>query len=246
MQGFSDPQRELLDADSVTGHLLPAGSVFGFLAQHRLALFPAEMFTDLFRSGRGPAQCGPGCGRVGVGAAGVAWFVGSAGRRRGDVRSAVEGGVRARGHRHLFPCDHVDLLAAATGGIEVAGPDLRRCPDGDQADRGDQGKDPAGAGLHRARRRGATQDTVTQLVQAPRRSWWDGRPRVTTPGRVKPDIAWDDKAAKAGYGSSRRHPDDCCGWFVRLCAHPNGTERGFGDLRVRRSTAALRRRSPSG
>ena len=73
---------------------------------------------------------------------------------------------------------------------------------------------------------------MTQLVQAPRRSWWDGRPRVTTPGRVKPDIAWDDKAAKAGYGSSRRHPDDCCGWFVRLCAHPNGTERGFGDLRV--------------
>ena len=29
MQGFSDPQRELLDADSVTGHLLPTGSVFG-------------------------------------------------------------------------------------------------------------------------------------------------------------------------------------------------------------------------
>ena len=27
MQGFSDPQRELLDADSVTGHLLPTGSV---------------------------------------------------------------------------------------------------------------------------------------------------------------------------------------------------------------------------
>ncbi len=52
MQGFSDPQRELLDADSVTGHLLPAGSVFGFLAQHGLALFPAEMFTDLVPSGR--------------------------------------------------------------------------------------------------------------------------------------------------------------------------------------------------
>jgi hypothetical protein len=32
----------------------------------------------------------------------------------------------------------------------------------------------------------ATQDTVTQLVPAPRRSWWDGRPRVTTPGRVNP------------------------------------------------------------
>ena len=53
MQGLSDGQRELLDAQSVTGHLLPVGSVFAFLAQHRLALFPAEMFTDLFPSGRG-------------------------------------------------------------------------------------------------------------------------------------------------------------------------------------------------
>jgi len=59
MQGFSDPQRELLDADSVTGHLLPTGSVFGFLAQHRLASFPAEMFTDLFPSGRGRPSVAP-------------------------------------------------------------------------------------------------------------------------------------------------------------------------------------------
>ena len=55
MQGFSDPQRELLDAESVTGHLLPTGSVFGFLAEHRLVLFPAEMFTDLSR----PVEAGP-------------------------------------------------------------------------------------------------------------------------------------------------------------------------------------------
>jgi len=53
MRGLSDGQRELLDAQSVTGHLLPAGSVFAFLAQHRQALFPAEMFADLFPSGRG-------------------------------------------------------------------------------------------------------------------------------------------------------------------------------------------------
>ena len=59
MQGFSDPQREVLDADSVTGHLLPAGSVFGFLAEHRLTLFPAEMFTDLFPSGRGRPSVAP-------------------------------------------------------------------------------------------------------------------------------------------------------------------------------------------
>ena len=53
MQGRSDDQREILDAESVTGHLLKAGSVFGFLAEHRRELFPDEMFGDLFPSGRG-------------------------------------------------------------------------------------------------------------------------------------------------------------------------------------------------
>ena len=37
----------------MTGHLLKAGSVFGFLAAHRRELFPDEMFTDLFPTGRG-------------------------------------------------------------------------------------------------------------------------------------------------------------------------------------------------
>jgi IS5 family transposase len=53
VQGRSDDQREILDAESVTGHLLKAGSVFGFLAAHRRELFPDEMFRDLFPSGRG-------------------------------------------------------------------------------------------------------------------------------------------------------------------------------------------------
>jgi hypothetical protein len=53
VQGRSDDQREILDAESVTGHLLKAGSVFGFLASHRRELFPDEMFADLFPSGRG-------------------------------------------------------------------------------------------------------------------------------------------------------------------------------------------------
>jgi len=30
-----------------------AGSIFAFLAQHRQALFPAEMFANLFPCGRG-------------------------------------------------------------------------------------------------------------------------------------------------------------------------------------------------
>jgi hypothetical protein len=53
MQGRSDPQRELLDVDSVAGHLLPVGSIYAFLAGHRGRLFPASMFEDLFPSGRG-------------------------------------------------------------------------------------------------------------------------------------------------------------------------------------------------
>ena len=53
MQGRSDSQRELLDAESVAGHLLKADSVFAFLAAHRRELFPDEMFADLFPTGRG-------------------------------------------------------------------------------------------------------------------------------------------------------------------------------------------------
>jgi len=53
MQGRSDPQRELWDAEAAVGHLLPAGSVFAFLAGHRGELFGDEMFADLFPSGRG-------------------------------------------------------------------------------------------------------------------------------------------------------------------------------------------------
>jgi hypothetical protein len=53
MQGRSEDQRELLDAESVVGHLIKPGSVFAFLAEHRKQLFPDAMFADLFPSTRG-------------------------------------------------------------------------------------------------------------------------------------------------------------------------------------------------
>ena len=53
VQGRSDDQRELLDAESVAGHLLKSDSMFAFLAAHRGELFPEEMFADLFPSRRG-------------------------------------------------------------------------------------------------------------------------------------------------------------------------------------------------
>lgn len=53
MQGHSDLNRELLDAGALCGRLVPEGSVEAFLADHRLELFPDELFCDLFASGRG-------------------------------------------------------------------------------------------------------------------------------------------------------------------------------------------------
>jgi Transposase DDE domain/Transposase domain (DUF772) len=55
VQGRADPQREILDVESVAGHLLPAGGVFAFLAEHRRELFPEQMFADLFKSGGRPS-----------------------------------------------------------------------------------------------------------------------------------------------------------------------------------------------
>ena len=53
MQGSSRPDRELLDAAVLCGHLLGEGSVHAFLAEHRHRLFPDELFADLFPTRRG-------------------------------------------------------------------------------------------------------------------------------------------------------------------------------------------------
>jgi IS5 family transposase len=53
MQGRPFDERELLDADSVAGHLVEPGSLFALLRDHRRVLFPDSMFADLFPSGRG-------------------------------------------------------------------------------------------------------------------------------------------------------------------------------------------------
>jgi IS5 family transposase len=53
MQGKERADRQLLDAGALVGHLVPAGSMFAFLASHRGELFTDEDFADLFPSGRG-------------------------------------------------------------------------------------------------------------------------------------------------------------------------------------------------
>jgi Transposase DDE domain/Transposase domain (DUF772) len=53
VQGVERQDRTLLDAAALVGHLVPEGSIFGFLATHRGQVFPDEQFADLFPSGRG-------------------------------------------------------------------------------------------------------------------------------------------------------------------------------------------------
>jgi Transposase DDE domain group 1/Transposase domain (DUF772) len=42
-----------LDTAALVGHLVPAGSVYAFLAEHRQQVFPDGLFADLFPSGKG-------------------------------------------------------------------------------------------------------------------------------------------------------------------------------------------------
>ncbi len=53
MQGRERADRQLLDAQALVGHLVPAGSMFAFLAGHRGELFTDGDFADLFPSARG-------------------------------------------------------------------------------------------------------------------------------------------------------------------------------------------------
>ena len=170
MQGVAVLDRELLDAESLVRHLVPAGSVFAFLADHRRVLFPDGLFADLFTSANGPAERARGCGRVGDRAAEPAGFVGSGGDRGVALRSAVEGGVWAG----------VDRRADSTrprSRIGGAGWPRRRHRTGSST-RSVQVVAETGVLRGKTRRAldstilddaVATQDTVTQLIAAIRR-----------------------------------------------------------------------------
>jgi hypothetical protein len=53
MQGTGNPDPDLMDAQALVGHLVPAGSVYAFLAEHRHEVFPERLFADLFPSSTG-------------------------------------------------------------------------------------------------------------------------------------------------------------------------------------------------
>ena len=55
MQGFERIGGELLDAAVLAGHLVPAGSMFAFLAARRAEVFPDADYADLFAAPGRPA-----------------------------------------------------------------------------------------------------------------------------------------------------------------------------------------------
>ena len=59
VQGEERVDRQFLDAAALVGHLVPAGSMFAFLAGHRGEVFPDREFADLFPSGRGRPSVPP-------------------------------------------------------------------------------------------------------------------------------------------------------------------------------------------
>src|SRR3954452_13950278 len=48
--GTSHPEHVVMECESALDRLVPPGSVYAFLAEHRRALFPDAMFADLFPS----------------------------------------------------------------------------------------------------------------------------------------------------------------------------------------------------
>jgi hypothetical protein len=207
MQGFERMGGELTDAAAVAGHLVPAGSMFAFLAAHRAEVFPDADYADLFAP--------PGVGRPSLPATRMAAVLTlqvlhdysdreTAEAVRFDVRWKVAAGV---------PLDDpgFDPSSLVYWRNRIAG--SARPHRVNDAVR----KIVAGTGVLRGRRRRAvdstiladavaTQGTVTQLVAAVRKAAREvpgaaGQiTRVCTghdygkPG--KPKIDWDDPAAK--------------------------------------------------
>ncbi len=196
----------LLDAAALVGHLVPAGSVYAFLAEHRDEVFPDELFADLFSSSRGrPSVPGPVIASVLV----LQALQGLSDRDatealRCDLRWKVACGL-ALDHEGLHPTtltlwrgrlresaspqrifDAVRAVVTATG---VLTGKSKRALDSVVLD------DAV-----------ATQDTVTQLIAAVRRVRRDvaGAAEFITENchahdwddAAKPRIDWDDAAAR--------------------------------------------------
>jgi hypothetical protein len=207
MQGFERMDRQLTDTAALAGHLVPAGSMFAFLAAHRAEVFPDADYADLFSP--------PGAGRPSIPATQMAAVLtlqalhdysdrGAAEAVRFDVRWKVAIGAalddpgfdpsslvywRKRLARSQRPHRVNDAVRKVIGQTGILKGRRRRAVDS--------------AILADAV---ATQDTVTQLVSAIRRVAREVPGAAEQIAAVctghdysrpgKPKIDWDDPAAK--------------------------------------------------
>jgi transposase-like protein DUF772/DDE family transposase len=207
MQGFERVDRGPLDAGVLAGHLIPAGSMFAFLAAHRAELFPDEEYADLFAP--------PGLGRPSLPATQMAAVL--------TLQALCDYSDREAAEAVRFD---VRWKAAIGAALDDAGFDpsslvywRNRIAKSARPHRVNDAVKTvvAGTGVLRGRRRRAvdstiladavaTQDTVTQLVSAVRRVAREvpgaaeqiaavcAGHDYSVPG--KPQIDWDDPAAK--------------------------------------------------
>ena len=206
MQGEERSDRQLLDAGALVGHLVPEGSVFAFLAEHRARVFPPELFADLFPASTGRPSL------PGEVAASVMVLQALHDLSDRDAVAAVRCDIRWKVACGL-PLDHEGFHPATLTYWR------RRLAASDRPDRIFEAVrsviTATGVLAGRTRRAldsvvledaVATQDTVTQLIAAVRRVCREvpGAAAVVAadchahdyadPG--KPAIAWDDQAAR--------------------------------------------------
>jgi hypothetical protein len=232
MQGRSRLDRELLDAEMIAGHLVPPGSVFAFLAEHRRELFPDSFTADLFASRTGrPSLPADLVGSVLVLKElhdlsdpqtadalkfDIRWKV-ACGRSLTQV--SFDPSTLVYWRKRIAASDRPDRVFDAVAAVIAETGILRgrrkRCVDSTVFD------DAV-----------ATQDTVTQLMAAMRKvaRVVDGAAGViaavcaldySRPG--KPDIDWDDPAAKGTLVSDL--VNDALAVLAEL-AGPDAPERG--------------------
>jgi DDE family transposase/transposase-like protein DUF772 len=213
VQGRSGTQRDLWDVESVVGHLLPAGSVFAFLAEHRQRIFPDEMFADLFPSGRGrPSVPAPVVASVLV----LQALHGSSDREAADAVTfdlrwkAACGLPVTAGAFHPTTLTYWRARLAASQAPDRIFEAVREVIAASGVLRGNTRRALDSTILDDAV---ATQDTVTQLIAAVRRvarvvpGGWDLVKDATGGDRGgsghdyastgKPRIGWDDEQARA-------------------------------------------------
>ena len=195
-----------MDARALVGHLVPTGSVFAFLAEHRHEVFPQELFADLFPSSTGrpslPAEI----------AASVLVLQTLQDLSDREAVQAVRCDIRWKVACGL-PLDHegfhpttLDVLASSAGRVRPPEPHLRRRPGRDRRNRVVKGKTRRALDSVVLDDAVATQDTITQLIAAIRRVGREvpGATEIITArcrahdydDLGKPAIAWDDKAAR--------------------------------------------------